>query len=39
MDNTTYALDREPSDPCEKGTVGCCVQHASSGPETDCEAW
>lgn len=30
--------DRAETDPCQKGTVGCAVDHPV-GPETDCETW
>lgn len=33
------AWDREETEPCEKGTVGCSVRHPATGPETDCEGW
>lgn len=33
------ADDRDETDPCERGTVGCSVRHPFSGPETDCETW
>lgn len=33
------AEDREPDEACQKGTVGCCIDHPSVGPETSCETW
>jgi hypothetical protein len=33
------AWDREETDPCERGTVGCSVKHPATGPEVDCETW
>lgn len=34
-----YADGRPESDPCEKGTPGCCVSHAATGLASDCECW
>lgn len=31
------ADDRPEHEPCQAGTVGCCVDH--SGPEHGCETW
>jgi hypothetical protein len=33
---TTYATDRNETDPCERGTEGCPVKHQSEEP---CETW
>lgn len=33
-----YDFDRSETDPCQKGTVGCAVDHPI-GTETDCECW
>lgn len=30
------AEDRDEQDPCQRGTVGCCVDHTT---DTDCETW
>ena len=32
------AEDRDETEPCQKGTPGCCVDHVV-GTESDCEAW
>ena len=32
-----YAEDREETDPCECGTVGCSVDHSKC--DHDCETW
>lgn len=36
---TKAIADREESEPCQAGTIGCCIDHAESAPGTDCEAW
>ena len=28
---------RRETDPCERGTTGCCVRH--DGPDGGCETW
>lgn len=33
------AEDREETEPCQKGTSGCCVDHGATQGETDCETW
>ena len=33
----TYAVDREESDPCQAGTVGCSIDHAVDNG--GCEGW
>lgn len=37
------AQDREETEPCERGTVGCCVDHTLSlryrGDHGDCDCW
>lgn len=38
MTEPIIAEDRDENEPCQKGTVGCCVDH-TPGPETNCEAW
>lgn len=32
-----FAWDRDPSEPCQIGTVGCSVDHDAA--ERDCETW
>jgi len=32
------AWGRPETDPCQRGTVGCSVDHPA-GPETKCEPW
>lgn len=32
------AWDRPESDPCERGTTGCCVDHTASRG-VDCDCW
>lgn len=32
------ATDRDESEPCQKGTTGCCIDHPA-GEETGCETW
>lgn len=39
MTNIIVAEDREENEPCQKGTVRCCVDHRSDVPETNCECW
>lgn len=33
------ALDREETEPCEKGTVGCCLIHSPDKDDEGCESW
>lgn len=33
-----YAPDRPATEPCQAGTVGCCVNHTGPGTR-ECEAW
>ncbi len=35
----SIAWDRSESDPCERGTEGCCVNHSSSPDDQGCETW
>lgn len=35
----TVAWDRSATEPCERGTVGCCVLHTVAGVDSDCETW
>ena len=30
------AVDRDPEDPCQAGTVGCCIDHRN---DEGCETW
>lgn len=30
---------RSEDEPCERGTVGCCVAHHNGERETGCESW
>ena len=36
-----HARGRDETEPCERGTVGCCVEHAAPGtpPPNGCETW
>ena len=36
---TTYATDRSENEPCERGTVGCSVNHTATGLDSQCETW
>jgi hypothetical protein len=38
LDEAPIAYDRDESDPCQCGTIGCCIDHDGfrSAP---CEAW
>lgn len=31
--------DRAEDEPCERGTVGCCVDHGATPDHDACEAW
>lgn len=31
--------DRKETDPCQRGTVGCCINHDKAVGDTDCETW
>jgi hypothetical protein len=33
---TKIAHDRDPEDPCQRGTEGCCIDHQGDEP---CETW
>lgn len=35
----TVAWERTETDPCERGTTGCCIAHDDSPPGTECETW
>lgn len=38
MTDIPVAWERPETEPCQKGTPGCCVDHPV-GPETDCATW
>jgi hypothetical protein len=31
--------DRGEEDPCQRGTIGCPIDHSNWGPETECTTW
>lgn len=33
------ASDRKETEQCQRGTVGCPVDHPNYGPETECTTW
>jgi hypothetical protein len=34
------AWDRAETDACQRGTVGCCIDHKNNDwPETECDVW
>jgi hypothetical protein len=34
-----YEDQRGETEPCEAGTIGCCVNHVKSPTGTSCETW
>jgi len=38
-DRDLVAWDRAETDPCQKGTPGCAVNHKADGPEQECLPW
>jgi hypothetical protein len=36
---TPVAWDRKETDPCQRNTVGCSVDHEADGGDTGCETW
>jgi hypothetical protein len=36
---TATAWGRAEDEPCERGTVGCSVDHTASGHDSHCETW
>jgi hypothetical protein len=37
LDEVAIAYDREESDSCQAGTIGCCIDH--DGVKHSCETW
>ncbi|MBO2461674.1 hypothetical protein [Actinomadura violacea] len=35
----TVAWDREETEPCQRGTAGCCVDHKPAEREQGCQCW
>jgi hypothetical protein len=38
LDEVTIAFDRQEYEPCQAGTIGCCVDH-DPHKDAPCEAW
>lgn len=39
MSTAIVDWDRDEAGACERNTVGCCIDHTASGPESECETW
>jgi hypothetical protein len=39
MNERIIAWDREETEPCERLTDGCCIDHAAEGGDTECATW